>query len=436
MSAPLVITDASVAGALKNVYSKFRKQVFPILTPLLANMKSLKPGMNSARWGGNGIYFDVVLTRPTGMTFSDAGYFPPSAAATEKQGNVGIKRSYVSRTIDQLAVQGTVSQEASFVPLAKKIMQEAMDAAKLGQNEALHGDGRGVKATVTSVTNTTTFVCSAPYGLSGAGQGGLTLDVGMYVAFRDSTGATLRTGKNTIVSITNSGDSATIVIDAANANVQANDLIVAATTSDDAYGRSVNGLINLLNRGASYNSLHGISAASDSPRWDAVRLVAGTDTADANQPSEMDIWKLATLVAAKSGKDPLTAPDEFLVITTPGIVRKLAESFLGQRNWQMAPKVELKGGFKGVEVAGLKLIPDFWCPAGTVYMVHLPSLLWVDLMDFQPLSFEGVGPWRFVAGRDAYEYSFGQYWNTAVLQRNAHGMITGYTDTERYTFVM
>jgi hypothetical protein len=57
-------------------------------------------------------------------------------------------------------------------------------------------------------------------------------------------------------------------------------------------------------------------------------------------------------------------------------------------------------------------------------------------MDFQPISYEGVGPWRFVSGRDAYEWSFGSYWNTGTIQRNAHGVITGYTDTVRYTHVM
>ncbi len=437
MSAPLLITDTTISGVLKNVYTKFRTQAFPILTPLLANAKKLKPGMASARWGGNGVYFDVVLTRPTGMTFSDAGYFPPSAAATEKQGNIGIKRSYVSRVIDALAIQGTANSEAGFVPLARKIMQEAMDAAKLGQQEALHGDGRGVKALVGSVTNTTTIVCTSPYGLAGAGQGGLTLDVGMTVAFRDTTGATLRNGayQHTITSATVSGDNVTIVFTPANNAVQATDLVVASTASDDAYNRSVNGLINISNRGAGYNALHGIDASTYA-RWNAVTLTAGTDTPDANQPNEMDVWKLAQLVASKSGKDPMTAPDEFLLLTTPGIIKRVAESFLPQRQWQMAPKVELKGGFKAVQVCGLNMVADYWCPAGTVYLLHLPSLIWVDLMDFQPLSYQGVGPWRFVAGRDAYEYDFGAYWNFGVIQRNAHGSIVGYTDTERYTHAM
>jgi hypothetical protein len=434
MSTPLLLTNSDISGVLKQVYLKYRTQSFPILTPALANMKRLKPGMANAKWGGQGVYFDAVLTRPVGLSNSPSGYFPPTSQAIERQANIGIERSYVTRQIDGLAIQATASSQAAFVSLARKVMQEAMDAAKLGQQEQLHGNALGIKGVVASVTDTTTFVIDSPYGVSGAGQGGLAIDVGMYLAFRDSTGATLR-GKATVTAATNSGDSVTIDIDSAIASVVATDLVVAATSSDDSYDNYVNGFINILNRGGSYASLHGISASSF-PRWDATRMVAGTDTADASRPSEMDIWQLATLVANRSGKSPFENPDEFLVLTTPGVYRAIAESMLAQRKWDMGSAVELKGGFKALTVFGLPILQDPWVPAGTLYLLHMPSLIWVDLMDFQPISYEGVGPWRFVSGRDAYEWSFGSYWNTGTIQRNAHGVITGYTDTVRYTHVM
>lgn len=434
MSAPLLISNADITGVLKQVYLKYRTQTFPILTPLLANMQRLKPGMANAKWGGQGVYFDAVLTRPVGLSNSPSGFFPPTAQAVERQANIGIQRSYVTRQIDGLAIQATASQQAAFVSLARKVMQEAMDAAKLGQQEQLHGDSKGIKGVVSSVTSSTIFVINSPYGIAGAGQGGLAIDVGMYLAFRDTTGATLR-GKATVTAVSNSGDNVTVTVDTALGSVVATDVCVAATASDDSYGNYVNGLINILNRGGSYASLHGISASSFA-RWDATRMVAGTDTPDAGRASEMDIWQLATLVANRSGKSPFESPDEFMVLTTPGVYRNIAESMLSQRKWDMGSAVELKGGFKALTVFGLPILQDPWVPAGTLYLVHLPSLISVDLMDFQPISYEGVGPWRFVAGRDAYEWSFGSYWNVGTIQRNAHGMITGYTDTVRYSFVM
>lgn len=434
MSTPLLITNADITGVLKQVYLKYRTQSFPILTPLLANMKKLKPGMASARWGGAGVYFDAVLTRPVGLSNSDSGYFPPTAQAIERQANIGIRRSYVTRQIDNLAIQGTASGQAGFVSLARKVMQEAQDAAKLGQQEQLQGDGRGIKGIVASSADTTHCVVSSPYGLASAGQGGLALDVGMYIAVRDTTGVTMR-GKATITAATNSGDNVTLTLDTAVTGLAATDIIVAATVSDDSYNQYTNGLLNITNRAAGFNSLHGITSASFS-RWNVTTMVAGTDTVDAGRPTEMDVWQLATLVANRSGKSPFESPDEFIVMTTPGVYRALAESFLGQRQWTMNDAVTLKGGFKAVQVCGLPVIQDPWIPAGTLYLIHLPSLIWVDLMDFQPVSYEGVGPWRFVAGRDAYEWSFGSFWNIGTIQRNAHGVITGYTDTVRYSYVM
>jgi hypothetical protein len=49
------------------------------------------------------------------------------------------------------------------------------------------------------------------------------------------------------------------------------------------------------------------------------------------------------------------------------------------------------------------------------------------------VEFEGAGPWRWLANRDAFETTYGWYGNIATLARNAHGTITGYTDTFRAT---
>lgn len=438
MATPLLITDANIAGALKNVYLKYRTQTFPVLTPLLANIKKLKPGIQNAKWGGNGVYFDVVATRPTGLSNSPSGYFPNQQAAKEVQGTIGIQRSYVTRQIDGLSIRGTADNNASFVPLAKKVMDEAMAAAKLGQQEQLMGDGKAIKGIVSSVTSSTVFVINSPYGVAASGHGRMLIDANMYLTFRDTTGATVRSPGNIQVSsaiAVAATDNVTVTVATVNSNVIATDICVASTANDDSYNNYINGLLNISNRGNSYASLHGISNAT-TPRWDAIRMVAGTDTADAAQPSELDVWQLVTLVANKSGHDATQNPDEFLLITTPGVYRKLGESFLGQRRWDMGSQIELNGGFKAISVCGIALIQDPWCIAGTVYLIHKPSLIWLDLMDFQPVSYEGVGPWRFVAGRDAYEWSFGAYWNAGALQRNSIGSITSYTDTVRYDFGM
>mgnify|MGYP001240421014 CR=1 FL=1 len=435
MANPLLITDGDISGVLKNIYASFRINAFPKLTPLLAQLKKGKAGgPERMQWGGNGVFFDVILDRPVGMVANDAGLFPPGANARERQATLGIKRTYVQRQIDALAVQGTSAKEAAFVPLARKIVTEALDAARLGQQEVLHGDGSGVKALLTSTADTTHFVAISPYGITGAGQGGLLLDVGMFITVHSGVTSTIR-GSATITNVANSGDNCTVTLDTAIASMASGDGVYAASTAaSDSRNAYPNGLTNIINRGAAYNSFEGIDAATFG-RWDSTRFVAGTDTDVADAPSEMDVWKLATTVAGKSGKDARMQPEEFLLMTTPGIERRLAESFLGQRRWDSEAGAKLEGGFKSINIAGLNLISDYWCPQGTLYLLHIPSLTWVDRQDWVKLQYEDSGPWRFMPGRDAYEVNFGAYWNDGALQRNSHGVITGYTDPDRFTHV-
>lgn len=433
MAGPLLITDSDITGVLKRVYESYRMNAFPIATPLLAQLKKGKAGgPEGMRWGGEGVFWDVVLTRPVGMSASQLGFFPPTAQAVEKQANVGIKRTYVSRQVDALAIQGTQENVAAYIPLARKIIREALDAARLGQQEVLHGDGRGIKALVTVVTDTTHITVQSPYGLAGAGRGGLLVDKGMFIAVLDTSAGDAILGTATITAVVNTNDDAALTLDTAIAGMAATDKVVAAATATDtSFNNYPNGLINLLNRGGSFASVHGITQATDA-RWDTTRLVAGSDTPDANQPSEMDLFELATRVAGSSGKDAQVTPNEFLCQTTPGVRKKLAEAFLGQRQLRPEDFKPIEGGFKAVEVFGIAILADFWTPAGTLYLIHKPSLSWVDRLDWQKLAYEGAGPWRFIAGRDAYEVNFGSYWNTAVINRICHGMITGYTDTVRY----
>jgi hypothetical protein len=261
----------------------------------------------------------------------------------------------------------------------------------------------------------------------------------MYIAVFDTTKVTNR-GGSVISSVSNSGDNVTLTLATAISGMVSTDVIVSASpvaNADTSLNGNTNGLINVTNRGDNYHSLHSLDhTSSGNARWDCIRMVAGTDTADINSPSELDIYDLITKVAGRSGKNAQTSPKEFLLLTTPGIQRKLAESFLGQRRWDMNAKIELEGGFEGVNICGVACVADVWCPRGTVYLVHLPSLVWVDAKDFGQVQFEDSGTWRFMTGRDAYETSFGVYTEFGTANRAAHGSITGYTDTVDYGFVV
>lgn len=437
MANPILITDTELQGNLKNVYSDIRQNLFPISTVLFAQIKKEGPGgMRNLKWGGKNVFFDVITNPPVNWGTSDAGYLPNSSETTEVQGNVGVRRFYVTREFDNLAIVGTQSKQAAFLSLKAKITEEIDGAMQLGMQEHVHGNGLGIRAIISSSADTTHCVATSPYGISGAGQGGLWLYPGMYVAVLDTTGATTR-GKAKISAVSNSSDNITITFDTAISGMTSTDIIVAATANDTAYNQYANGLMNITNRGGSFASLHGISASSYA-RWDATRFVAGTDTDSADDPNEMDVWKLAATIGAKSGKRPLANPDEFLLVGTYGLQQKFIASFLAQRRFNVTAgeELELNGGYKALKLHNMAFVADEYQPAGTLYCVHKPSLAWVDAADWSPVQYENSGAVRFIDGRDAFQTSFKVYFNLMTFQRNAHGSITGYTDTSRFTPVV
>ena len=438
MPGPTVITDAELTGLLKNVYSQYREKVQNLVTPLLAQLQKGKAGgPRNMRWGGNNVFFDIVVGRPSGATASPGGYFPNDTTAREVQGNIGVVRQYTTRQIDGLAFVGTQSKDAAFTTIATKTMEEIKDASTLLMQQALHNKADGVVALVGTVNSTTEIIVSSPYGVASAGQGSLLLSVGDTIAVLDTSAADAVLGRAQITAIVNSGDNATLTLGTAIASMAATDkLVKAAASGDTSAGNSMNGLISITNRSGSYASLHGQSASTYAI-WDATRMVAGTDTPDATQPTESDIWKLIQKIAGRSGKDAQLRPKEFLLMTTPGLAQKLMESFSAQRRFTANEfSTTIKGGYKALEVCGIPMVTDYYVPAGTIYLLHIPSLTFVDAKDWGFVEFEGAGPWRWIQGRDAFETTYGFYGNFGTVARNSHGSITGYTDSERFSHVV
>ena len=437
MPNPTVITDSELTGLLKNVYAQFREKVQNQVTPLLAQLQKAKAGgPRNLRWGGNNVFFDVVIGRAAGASFSPGGYFPPDTTAREVQANVGVVRAYTTRQIDGLAFVGTSSKEAAFTTIVKKTMEEIKDASRLLMQQALHNKSDGVVAIIGTASSTTSIIVASPYGVSDAGQGALLISVGDNIAVLDTSSADAVLGRAQVTAVAMSGDNATLTLGSAISGMAATDKIVKATASDTSFNGAMNGLISITNRGAAYDTLHNIDASTYSI-WDAIRQTAGTDTPDAAQPTESDIWQLITTIANRSGKDALSNPKDFLLMTTPGLQKKLMDSMVGQRRFDASEfATEIKGGYKAVSVCGIPCVQDYYVPAGTIYLLHIPSLAWVDAKDWGFVEFEGAGPWRWLSGRDAFETTYGWYGNMATLARNAHGSITGYTDTFRATHLV
>jgi hypothetical protein len=335
-------------------------------------------------------------------------------------------------------VTGTQTKQMAFISLREKITKAFASGFQLGMEEALQGNATGVKAVVITAASTVSIVVQSPYGVSGAGPGGLWLKPNMYVTVYDSTGVTNNgTAKITAVGnvLTSATGVCTLTLATGITNGAATDIVVAANQSGSALNAQCNGLINITNRASGYTTLHAVSAATYG-NWDALKYTAGTNT-DATTAQEMDIWTLATDLFAKSGMSATANPKDYLIVTTFGIGKQLIQSVLGQRTMPISgsEKLRLPNGYECDTILGIPMVMDPYCPLGTVYLLHLPSLNWVDALDWSPVQYENSGSVRFVAGQDAFEVSMSSYMNLMTQQRNAHASIIGYTDSVGYNWV-
>jgi len=415
---------------LKNVYLPIRKNAFPMMTPLLAAAKRGKS--RSVRYSGNDLFFDVKLDRRGGFVASAEGYLPDPTTAREKQGRLGIARTYATVQLDGLNIKATDDKKGAYISASKKVVQDVMEQWQLEQSRILHGDGLGVRALVKSRTSATVVVLDAPYGIESSGPGNLHLVVGDTCASLDAGSSNALLAKAVITDISLSGDDATVTFGSTiegSGTIAANDIIVTAVptatnSGDTSYGAEPFGLMAITDVEANFATFEGI--ADD--RWLAQKLTSTT-------VDETILMKLLNTIRNKGGVDWRSNPKALLLLTTTGIWQQYGDSMLGIRRFN-APTMELNGGFRGVQVAGGTLIDDPWCPRGRIYAIHTPDTLFVDLMDFGKISFQDSPKWQRMSNRDAYEAVFASYWNYGVTKRNTHGVLSGITDTVDYSPVL
>lgn len=408
---------------LKNVYLPVRRKAFPMMTPLLAAARQAGP--SRVKYAGNDLIFDVKFGRRPGFVSSAGGYFPHSKQAAEKQGRLSVARTYALVQVDGLAIAATNSDKASYIPAARKVVEDVTEQWRLEQNRIMHGDSLGVRCTIGTVTSTTVVVTANPYGITGAGPGNLHLEVGEDIAVLSSDGATLR-GKTQISTISLSGDNATITYNAAVAGQQVGDIIVTAVptavnATDTSWGAEPHGIKSMIDVEGSFATFQGLK----DDRWVAQKLTSTTI-------DEKILMKLLNTIRNRSGNDWRTNPGKMLLLTTTGIWQQYGDSMLGMRRYD-APTMTLNGGFKAVEVGGAALIDDPWAPRGRVYAIHGPDTVFIDLMDFGKISFQDSPKWRLAQDRDAFEAVFASYWNYGCYLRASHGVISGITDTVNYS---
>lgn len=399
------------------------------MTVLLAQAR--KVGPETVTYAGNDLFFDVKVERRGGFVASARGFFPNPKIAREKQGRLSVARMYAMVSVDGFALKASASDKGSFIPAAKKVVEDVMDQWELEQNRVLHSDSLGIRATVTSGANSASQTVANPYGITSTGgnlPGNLLLVDGEDIAFLDSTGTYLR-GKVTIMShsLNASTGVCTLTLSAA-VNTSTGDLCVTCVPTsvdpvDTSFGAEPYGIKAIVDVESAFPTFEGIN----DPRWAASLLNQNGGGVD-----ETVVMRLLNQLRARSGVDWRKNPKALLLLTTTGVWQTYGESLLGLRRFA-APTMQLNGGFTGTQVAGATLVDDPWAPQGRIYAIHGPDSIFVDLMDFGEISFQDSPRWRLAANQDAFEAIFASYWNYGTLVRTANGCIYNISDTVNYS---
>ena len=140
---------------LKNVYLPVRRKAFPIMTPLVANARRASPA--TVQYAGNDLIFDVKTGRRGGFISSAKGYLPHSKTAREKKGRLSIARTYAVVNVDGLAVRASEGDRASYILVARKVVEDATEQWQIEQARILYGDSLGQRGLVTVVNSTTSI---------------------------------------------------------------------------------------------------------------------------------------------------------------------------------------------------------------------------------------------------------------------------------------
>lgn len=159
-------------------------------------------------------------------------------------------------------------------------------------------------------------------------------------------------------------------------------------------------------------------ATAGQEAWDASRATSASVSQDALQ----QLW---AKVRRLSGEEPS------LLVGSYGFRRQYFNTLQSQVRYQTPTK--LAGGFEALDFNGLPLVADHEAPYGKAYFLNEKHLKIYAInaqggTDFAWMNLDGAVLSR-VANQDAYQAVLHRYMQLGTDKRDAHGVLSGFTDT-------
>jgi hypothetical protein len=343
------------------------------------------------------------------------------AAGNQRYGSLEFDLAYLygrARFSGQ-AIQKTKTDAGAFMRVVTDELDRLRDDLALDTARQYYGDGTGAIASIPTgaAANATQTLNSAESLIKGFLYPGMIVDVG------------------TLASPRARGDSVVISDVDVSAGTVTFTAVISPTNGDFIFREDNNAASSVtkeINAGlqallsTSSATVVGGQAASTAGKsyWDNQRDATG------GAISLDNLMKNWNKVAARGAK-----ASEVIVLTTPGLVRRLFASTDFQGKVQHVNTQDLKGGFQSVAFnagsGNMTLAPDRLAPFGRVNFVHKKHIKVFSPGDWDFLQRDGLTI-RWVDNRDAFQAVLFRYVNLGTNRRNTSLAMTGLTDTDGF----
>jgi hypothetical protein len=341
------------------------------------------------------------------------GTLPSAGAQKYKTANFDLKYQYGTAQFSGPAIQKTKTDMGSFVRVITSELDGLRRDLAMDMARQFYGPGTGVVATVASVAGSVITLTASDALDKGFIALGSLLDV--------ATGVTPASFKTQGASVTDLDPSVpSITVDVIGTSAAADNLFIAGTVDAAGTMEVDAGLQALISTTA--NTIGGLDSTQAGLKWwkpqfDTSGGAIGLDNLMSN-------WNKATNAGLKS--------DEAVVLTTPGLARRLFATTDFKSNVRFVDTQALKGGFEsiGFSVGNGKvtMVTDRQAPNGKVHFIDKDAIQVYSPGDWDYISRDGLTI-RQVSNQDAFQAFLYRYVNLGTNQRNTSLVMSGLTDT-------
>lgn len=344
----------------------------------------------------------------------ELGLLPTAGNQAYKRAEYNLKYHYARIQVSGPAISHTKSDAGAFARAMKEELDRIKDDVMLDFARQLYGDGTGAIATIptAAAANTVQTLSSSE-----------AIDKGfLYVGQVVSIGTSANPDAIATATITDVNSATSeVTFSAAVSPTNGDKLFRIGNVADSSVVYEIDsGLQKLISTSA--NTVGAIDASAAGNRiWDNLRDATG------GAISLSSLMINFNKVANAGGK-----ADELVVLTTPGLVRRLFETSDFKSNVRFVDSTTMRGGFEAVTFnaggGSLKLVADRLAPWGKVHYVHKKHFRLFSPADWDFLSRDGLTI-RWVSDYDAFQAVLFRYANLGTDRRNTSLVMSGHTDT-------